>query len=237
MDDVNCLKAWFANRFADGSRPPSVVVPEFTEKGFPHVHIILFGEGYVPHAVLSNYWDSRRDRESVVWCDAVVARGDRWLWAGECPDRADGRGPRAYFGKTLGDLDALAAAGRLRADDAEDDPAREWWKLACYWATETRVFTTSPSLRPDDGEASGRDAHGDADDPRWQLWASPGMATSRPTLREMRRWYAENDGVDRHPAYKPVHMRHQRNTNHEREYRLRRGERSRREAPRGVFLR
>lgn len=179
MDDVNCLKTWFANRFADGSRPPSVVVPEFTEKGFPHVHIVLFGEGYVPHAVLSNYWDSRRDRGRVVWCDAVVARGDRWLWTGERPNRADGRGPRAYLGKTLGDLEALAAAdpetvhtvaGRLREEDAkDDDPAREWWKLACYWATGTRLFTTSPSLRSDGDEASGRNAHGDADGPRWQF--------------------------------------------------------------------
>lgn len=178
MADVNRLKAWFANRFADGSRPPSVVVPEFTEKGFPHVHVVLFGEGYVPHAALSNYWDGRRGRGSVVWCDAVVSRGDRWLWAGERPDRADGRGPRAYLGKTLGDLEAFAtvdpetvhaAAGRLRADDAgDDDPAREWWKLACYWATETRLFTTSPSLRPDDG-ALARDARGDADGPRWQF--------------------------------------------------------------------
>lgn len=179
IDDVNRLKAWVANRFADGSRPPSVVVPEFTEKGFPHVHVALFGEGFVPHAVLSNYWGGRRDRGSVVWCDAVVSRCDRWLWVGERPDRADGRGPRAYLGKTLGDLKALAAvdpetvhaaAGRLRADDAEDDDlAREWWKLACYWATETRLFTTSPSLRSEDSEASARDARGDADGPRWQF--------------------------------------------------------------------
>jgi hypothetical protein len=179
MDDVNRLKA-FANRFADGSRPPSVVVPEFTEKGFPHVHVALFGEGFVPHAVLSDYWDGRRDRGSVVWCDAVVSRGDCWLWAGDRPDRADGRGPRAYLGKTLGNLEALAAtdpetvhaaAGRFRVDDAGDnDPAREWWKLACYWATETRLFTTSPSLRPgDDGEASARDGRGVADGPRWQF--------------------------------------------------------------------
>jgi hypothetical protein len=66
MDDVNRLKAWVANRFADGSRPPSVVVPEFTEKGFPHVHVALFGEGFVPHAVLSNYWGGRRDHSFVM---------------------------------------------------------------------------------------------------------------------------------------------------------------------------
>lgn len=156
-----------------------MVVPEFSEKGFPHVHIALFGNGFVPHGVLSNYWDGRRDRGSIVWCDAVVSRDDRWLWVGERPDRADGRGPRAYLGKTLGDLEALAvvnpetihaAASRLRADEAGDDGlAREWWKLACYWATETRLFTTLPSLRPDDSEASARDASGDADDPRWQF--------------------------------------------------------------------
>lgn len=179
MDDVNRLKAWVATRFADGSRLPAVVVPEFTESGLPHVHIVLFGEGYIPHSALSDYWDSRRDWGSVVWCDAVVSRGDRWLWAGERPNRANGRGPRAYLGKTLGDLEALAAAdpetvhaaaGRLRADDiGDDDPAREWWKLACYWATETRLFTTSPSLRPDDRKSSARDARGDAGGPRWQF--------------------------------------------------------------------
>lgn len=179
MDDVNTLKSWFAKRFADGSRPPSVVVPEFTEKGFPHVHIVLFGVGFVPHGVLSNYWDARRDRGSIVWCDAVVSRGDRWLWSEKRPDRADGRGPRAYLGKTFGDLESLAAvdpetvhdaAGRLRVDDAgDDDAAREWWKLACYWATETKLFTTSPTLRSEDSEVSARDAPGDADGPRWQF--------------------------------------------------------------------
>ena len=78
-----------------------------------------------------------------------------------------------------GDLEALtatepetvhAAARRLRAGDAGDDhPAREWWKLACYWANDTQLFTTSPSLRPNNSEASMKDTHGDTDGPRWQF--------------------------------------------------------------------
>lgn len=32
---------------------------------------------------------------------------------------------------------------------------REWWKLAWYWATDTRVATVSPVLWDDDGEGNG----------------------------------------------------------------------------------
>lgn len=41
--------------------------------------------------------------------------------------------------------------GEGRGEDGEEALARgrAWWKLALYWATGTRLFTSSPSLRPD----------------------------------------------------------------------------------------
>ncbi|MFB6235214.1 MAG: hypothetical protein ABEH81_12970 [Halopenitus sp.] len=182
MGDVSRFKSWIATDARLGERPPSLVVPEFTDSGLPHAHVVLFGVSWVvPHGTLAGYWSGSRDRGSVVWFDRLVSRGERWRWAGDGPEDAEGRSPREYLGKTLGHLADLAesppewvreaarsiggfdgenprnTAERRRARGASEcealDRAGEWWKLACYWATETRLFTCSPSLKsPDDGE-------------------------------------------------------------------------------------
>jgi len=188
MADVSRLKSWLATDGRLGARPPSVVVPEFTDSGLPHAHVVLFGVSWVvPHEELAAYWSGSRDRGRVVWFDRLVSRGGRWRWSGDGPEDAEGRTPREYLGKTLDALGSLArerpeavreAAEALRQNAREsvenaDEPGerhrtphargsgdgealdrgREWWKLACYWATDTRLFTCSPCLKsPDDGE-------------------------------------------------------------------------------------
>lgn len=182
MEDLNRLKEWVAyNPAGDaaarpGYRPPTLVVPEFTESGLIHAHVVWFGLGWLTaHAALSGYWAGTRDRGEVVWFDRLVSRGGRWRWADASgPRDAAGREPRAYLGKTLADLHELAsaspeevqeAAGALRgagevaaeaggetAEDGETracERGRRWWKLALYWATGTRLYTVSPSLRPE----------------------------------------------------------------------------------------
>jgi len=113
IDDVSRFKSWLATDSRLGSRPPSVVVPEFTESGLPHVHVLLFGVSWVvPHAVLSAYWSGSRDRGEVVWFDRLESRGEGgcWRWAGEGPDDADGRSPRAYLAKVLATFNDFASA-------------------------------------------------------------------------------------------------------------------------------
>jgi hypothetical protein len=117
------------------------------------------------------YYDPIRERGGTwIWADGRP---------GSDPDDdrrpAESRGPRAYLGKTLADAASLAeasadnvqaAASALRAEstDATDGSApsngdvsdtladaQRWWKLALYFATDTRFFTCSPALKPDGG--------------------------------------------------------------------------------------
>lgn len=72
-------------------------------------------------------------------------------------------------------------------DAGDDDPAREWWKLACYWATKTRLFTTSPSLRSDEASRRRETREATLTARAGSSWASPGTTTSRHTSRATRR--------------------------------------------------
>ncbi|WP_416839115.1 hypothetical protein [Haloferax sp. DFSO52] len=194
MDDVNRLKSWYARRFGDGSRPPSLVVPEFTSRSLPHVHVVMFGVVSVPHGPLSHYWDGHRDRGRVVWCDSLTNRDGTWLWtSSSSPERAEGRSPRSYLSKSLSTAATFArappsevheAAEALRAVDGVDADVddgdastdadvdaealrrgREWWSLACHWATDMKWFTVSPSLKTDDETDDG----GDDECSRWRF--------------------------------------------------------------------
>lgn len=187
MQDVNRVKAWIAARFCDGTRPPSIVVPEFTDAGYVHLHIVLFGVPHIPHPVLSSYWDDRRDRGNVVWCDSVVLRGDLWTWRNGKPKGCASASPRSYLEKTL--LDALSfakasptevrdAARALRQGNVESpaySDAQRWWKLALYWATDIRFFTLSPSLKGSNDEDL-TDGVADSDHERSRTWRYVGTA-------------------------------------------------------------
>ncbi|REA05481.1 hypothetical protein DEQ92_04150 [Haloferax sp. Atlit-6N] len=176
-DDLGRFRSWLAYRLrdADGSRwtPPSVAVREFSSKGVPHVHLVLFGVGAtdLPTAAVREYWDETRGRGEQVFTDEVRRRGSTsggsWVWAR--PRQGRRRSPLAYLSKGVRDLAAFAgastgevraAAERLRAGDAgEDDVARSWWTLACHYATESRLVTVSDRLRPTDGSDDSRLPH------------------------------------------------------------------------------
>ena len=163
MDDLNRLKSWLANRFFDGRRPHNIAVPEFTQKGLPHLHVAFFGTDFVPQPALAHYWDQRRDRGSIVWIDGMRASGGQWRWRGR-PERTETCSPQTYLGKGLQHLKSLAAAdadcvkeaaGRLRSGETtEDDEAHEWWRLACRWALDVKPFTASPSLTERHGHSA-----------------------------------------------------------------------------------
>jgi hypothetical protein len=184
MDDLNRLKSWLANKFFDGQRPPNIAVPEFTQKALPHLHVAIFGIGYVPQAALAHYWDQRRDRGSIVWVDGMKTRGGQWRWQAS-PEHTDARSPQLYLSKELQRLKSLAAAdaggvkeaaGRLRSGQtSEDDEAYEWWRLACRWALDVKLFTCSPSL------TRGQDRGTSCESVRAQQWRFIG-ATKYDTI-------------------------------------------------------
>ena len=126
LDDVNALKDWLAyvpstGPSRPGFRPPSLVVPQPTERGVPHVHVVFFGVNWLTtHASLRGFWDGKRGRGSVVWLDRLVSRGPngRWRWATSTEAREHptteimGRSPRAYL---AAGVDALAASASVSA--------------------------------------------------------------------------------------------------------------------------
>lgn len=131
--DVERLRSWLAYDPASGpSRPgvrlPSIVVPQPTERGVPHVHVVFFGVPWVTtHAALRGYWDGGRGRGSIVWVDRLSSRGrgGRWRWASTAstasslsaaaearahPEAAvRGRSPRAYLAEGVEALATSAA--------------------------------------------------------------------------------------------------------------------------------
>jgi len=186
LEDVNRLKDWLSRSPENGPsrpghRPPSLVVPEFTEKGLPHVHVVFFGVGWLStHAALSRYWDRCRNRGDVVWLDPIHVRGGRWVWGRPREDRQHpdtrGRTPREYLREGVDLLaasadataaevrelaDALRTAGREgtegEASDSALDRGQDLWKATLYWGTELPVFTVSPELRTEGGEGDGEE--------------------------------------------------------------------------------
>jgi len=183
MDDLNRLMSWLANRFCDGSRPAHIAVPEFSQKGLPHLHVAIFGVAYVPYDAVKHYWDQRRDRAGVIWVDGMKTRGERWYWRGR-HDRTEARSPQMYLGEGLQHIKSLAtveadcvkeAAGRLRTGQTrEDDVAHEWWQQACRWALDVKLFTCSPSLNQEYGESTSCEAERA---PQWRFIGASKYAT------------------------------------------------------------
>lgn len=145
LDDVNLLKKWVARSPSSGlprigERVPTLVVPEFSGKGLPHVHVVFFGVGWVArHSALSRYWSENRDRGEVVWFDRLRVRDGRWRWVESAADRSHpdtrGRTPREYLREGIDGLsesaeataaevreaaNALRAAGRTSEGDRDD---------------------------------------------------------------------------------------------------------------------
>jgi hypothetical protein len=128
LDDVNLLKKWVGRSPESrptriGERVPTLVVPEFTERGLPHVHVVFFGVGWVAkHSALSRYWSENRDRGEVVWFDRLRVRGGRWRWVESAGDRSHpdvrGRTPREYLREGIDLLSASAEATAAEVREA-----------------------------------------------------------------------------------------------------------------------
>lgn len=183
MDDANRLRSWLAYSPDDGpdrpgERLPSIVVPEFTDSGLPHVHIVFFGVSWLTTAdSLRAYVSENLDRCEQIHFDRLTRRNGSFEWASD-PDRPEikGRSPREYLAEPLEARReaALATPDEIRkasealsnyglTEDIDDlglSPVaredlrlgRRAWKASLYFATDLRFFTRSPSLREESDE-------------------------------------------------------------------------------------
>lgn len=146
MKGKELLMQWLKYRV--GYRPKNLMVLELTDSGLPHLHLCLFGVSPVhlpDEQAIAEYWDSVKgvgtlNYEGVegiaeqVRVSRISSRGsDAW--------NLNGNGSlRAYLGKTYYDLMAVAGGEDVR--DVNDG-----WKLAFYWATESKIHDGTQALK------------------------------------------------------------------------------------------
>jgi hypothetical protein len=141
MGDANRLRSWLAYSPDSGpSRPgerlDSIVVPEFTDSGLPHLHIAFFGASWLTtHDALKGYCAENLDRCSVVWADRIHRRGGAgsrsWAWESDPDAPAGGQDPETYLAEglrarretcSLSSDELAAAASTLRECGLETEP-------------------------------------------------------------------------------------------------------------------
>jgi len=146
------LMSWLRTEYQLGYTPENLSVLEFTEAGVPHLHVVLFGVGWVTHQrALSAKWDAL-GQGSVVDVRRTMSRGDTWILHND-----DGRTvtAREYLGKDIRGLRRLA-----RMDDAAVKEAAEagdvgLWRHALYWAMRRQYYSCSNSLKSGGGAGAG----------------------------------------------------------------------------------
>jgi hypothetical protein len=152
-----------------GYRVPHIYVPEFTDSGLVHLHVLCFGVNFLySQAALSTLWDDLGQAE-VVDIRALPKRGGHFYMPRRSGDdrpggvRETGEGSvrvRDYLSKTIGDLQRLAdmspeeveeTAAAIRRGEVEDRDA-DLWKLALYWSCSLGFWNGSPEFTREDSE-------------------------------------------------------------------------------------
>ena len=147
------LMSWLSTEYQLGYRPENLSVLEFTQSGLPHYHIVLFGVSWaVSQEQLSAKWQSY-GQGYVVDIRTAKNTHDRDMWL--LHDDDSGRvALRDYLGKAIRELVDVATADASDVRDRLEDGDISAWRQALYWATESRYYSCSPSLkrpRSDDG--------------------------------------------------------------------------------------
>lgn len=125
-------------------RPDYVRVLEWTEKGRPHLHVVIFGVDWLVHQEeLANYWDRYQGR--IVDIRQVRNRDGNWL--SKEPETGTVKNEKAHLGKYL--------SKQMPTDESLDELQEAvggedgLWKTAMYWATGKRFWTCSEDLKED----------------------------------------------------------------------------------------
>jgi hypothetical protein len=140
---------------------------EFTKDGKPHLHVVVFGLGYLDHGWLSNYWGSVAGDDGHaenVWVERLTKRGDEFVHHSTAEDDAETVSAKAYLGEylsktfdeigrsvtqqfdTVDDLDG-AVVGKENGTPVHDFERCSIWKMALYWATGRQFWDSSHGLK------------------------------------------------------------------------------------------
>lgn len=148
-DAKNRLLSWLATDSQLGHRPDNLTVLEFTDKGLPHVHLVLFGISWAVHqGVLSQKWADYGQGE-IVDARGVRSRdgSDRWYLRTDGVTVTLGQ----YLGKSVEGLREVAQMDADAVREAAEAGDTSLWRQALYWATGRQHVSCSPSLKDTGG--------------------------------------------------------------------------------------
>ena len=172
------LMSWLSTDYQLGYRPENMSVLEFTESGLPHYHVVLFGVSWaVSQSQLAAKWRDYGQGSIVDVRQAENRHGeDVWRLHDDCMGVVS---LRDYLGKSIRELQSVASASAAELKDRLEDGDLSLWRQALYWATESRYYSCSPSLkRP----------RGDGDDlPHVTTWRFVGTAEYNQIPAHVRR--------------------------------------------------
>ena len=162
------LMSWLSTEYQLGYRPENMSVLEFTESGLPHYHVVLFGVSWaMSQEQLAAKW---RDygQGSVVDIRQAKNRHGEDVWRLH-DDYSGVVSLREYLGKSIRELQSVASQSAAELRDSLEDGEISLWRQALYWATESRYYSCSPSLKASRG--------GEGDDlPHVTTWRFVGTA-------------------------------------------------------------
>ncbi len=163
------FKAWgklletLNNRYGGDSRLDYIRALEWTTKGYPHLHVVVFGVRYVPHSWLSHYWATNCDHGEMVWCDRLSNRGSEWIHHNK--QQQENFNAKAYLGDYLSktfenieigvteqfnevtDLEGAQIGAKKDGSPLYDYEQCGIWKMALYWATGRQFWDCSHGLK------------------------------------------------------------------------------------------
>lgn len=141
-----------------GERPDYICALEFTEQGFPHLHVSLFGIDWIAdQSVISDYWEQYQ--AEVVHVKGMSKRlangsqngvadddGKEWIWltSGEGDKKA--KNEKAHQGKYLAEaMPTNESIADLQEQVEADDS--DLWKTAMFWASNKQFWTAAEDLK------------------------------------------------------------------------------------------
>jgi hypothetical protein len=141
-------------------RPDYICALEFTEKGYPHLHVSIFGVDWLaPQAAISEEWGKYQGEIVHVKqmnkrpCnsdqDGIKVDDTEWIWlTSEKGDKA-AKNEKAHQGKYLAEaMPTNESIGDLQEQVEADDS--DLYKTALFWASDKQFWTASNGIKSAD---------------------------------------------------------------------------------------
>jgi len=130
-----------------GFRPPYVCVQEFSDKGFLHLHVVVFGVSrLMDKREITKFWKKYGVGE-INFVYKLVNRGGSFVWAKSKPRKTKEKSLKKYLFKYLAKnlwlIRDLSQEMSFFSDIEGLFESKEVFKLALYWASRKRFYTYS----------------------------------------------------------------------------------------------